>query len=153
MWVSQEHIGPLILKKYKYISSPEQNYFSHYAMRYPVVLLDTGSFIYEIYWNEWIFRKLVDEPQMPTILKKLIGSIIKKKKNDNPSNPQSHIESFVSIWDTLYNELVLTGSLINFVGDWRIDQFVIPYLFKLEKRTNHYCVFCTWSQKSCECHD
>ena len=80
MWVSQEHIGPLILKKYKYISSPEQNYFSHYAMRYPVVLLDTGSFIYEIYWNEWIFRKLVDEPQMPTILKKLIGSIIKKKK-------------------------------------------------------------------------
>ena len=34
MGVSQEHIGPLIRKKK--ISSQEQNYFSHFAMIYPV---------------------------------------------------------------------------------------------------------------------
>ena len=35
--VSQEQIGSLILKKSKYISSTEQNYFSHFAMRYFVL--------------------------------------------------------------------------------------------------------------------
>ena len=39
MWVSQEHIEALILKKSKCISSPEQNYFSRFAMRYPVLAL------------------------------------------------------------------------------------------------------------------
>ena len=34
--VSHKHTGPLILKKIKCISSPEQNYFAHFAMRYPV---------------------------------------------------------------------------------------------------------------------
>ena len=37
MGVSQERIGPLILKKKsKCTSSPEQNFFLHFAMRYPV---------------------------------------------------------------------------------------------------------------------
>ena len=36
MGVSQEHIGTLILEKNKFISSPEQKYFSHFAMIYPV---------------------------------------------------------------------------------------------------------------------
>ena len=35
--VSQEHTGLLVLKKIKSISLPEQNYFTHFAMRYPVL--------------------------------------------------------------------------------------------------------------------
>ena len=37
IWVSQKDIEPLVFKKSKFISSPEQNYFSHFAMRYPVL--------------------------------------------------------------------------------------------------------------------
>ena len=35
--LSHEHVGPKISAKFK-ITSPEQNYFVHFAMRYPVYL-------------------------------------------------------------------------------------------------------------------
>ena len=54
MGVSQEHIGPLIRKKK--ISSQEQNYFSHFAMIYPVRetkqdISEFPTFIYSLQIN------------------------------------------------------------------------------------------------------
>ena len=37
MSLSHKHVGPKILGKSKSMSSPEQNYFSLFAMRYPVI--------------------------------------------------------------------------------------------------------------------
>ena len=37
MGLTNEHVGPKILAKIKTMSSPEQNYFLPFAMRYPVL--------------------------------------------------------------------------------------------------------------------
>ena len=46
------------------------------------------------------FEKWLMKLKCPNLLKPL-GTII--QKNVDPSTRQSHLESFVSIWDTLYN--------------------------------------------------
>ena len=46
MSLSHEHVGPKISGKSKSMSSPEQNYFSLFAMRYPVIVHHC--------WGTWV---------------------------------------------------------------------------------------------------
>ena len=71
-----------------------------------------------------------------SLLKKSLGSIIemKKKKDDDPSKPLSHIESFVLMWNTLYTANVYrqtTDKLVLKVSFLHKDAFVSKDIFVL----------------------